>query len=122
GARAARLLPRIHGAHAGRGQSRGTAHRVRRRRSRARRVLLFRRSLSLVSPHPAMKVPDLDQFDDAGVREWHGSIEPLAAAAKAAGAHCHAADLKSIAGKSDLMRALQRALALPEHFGENWDA
>jgi RNAse (barnase) inhibitor barstar len=69
-----------------------------------------------------MKLPDLRDVEAAGVRERHGDVAPLAAAARDARLRFHAADLKGVGSKAELMAALQRGLALPEHFGSNWDA
>ena len=48
----------------------------------AGRVLLHRGPLQLLREDPRMKAPDLTSVEDAGVRAWSGSIEPLRAAAK----------------------------------------
>ena len=69
-----------------------------------------------------MKPPDLAIVDDAGVREWKGATEPI----KSAAAHAHLAfdvvDLGKARDKATLFGELDRALALPDHFGHNWDA
>jgi RNAse (barnase) inhibitor barstar len=69
-----------------------------------------------------MKVPDLTDLDNAGVHAWHGDTRALAEAAAAAKLAFRAVDLKSAASKADLMAALGKGLALPDHFGENFDA
>ena len=69
-----------------------------------------------------MKTPDLAIVDDAGVQEWKGATEPIRSAA----AHAHLAfdvvDLGKARDKATLFGELDRALALPDHFGHNWDA
>jgi RNAse (barnase) inhibitor barstar len=69
-----------------------------------------------------MKAPDLSVFDDAGVRVWKGGLEPI----KSAAAHAHlgyaAIDLAKAKDKATLFAEIDRALALPDHFGHNWDA
>ncbi len=69
-----------------------------------------------------MKVPDLSSIDDCGVRDWKGAIEPLKAAAGHAGLGFAAVDLAKAKDKATLFAELDRALALPGHFGHNWDA
>jgi RNAse (barnase) inhibitor barstar len=69
-----------------------------------------------------MKVPDLTDLEGAGVHPWRGDTHALAAAAAAAKLAFRSVDLKSVANKADLMAALQKGLALPDHFGANFDA
>ena len=69
-----------------------------------------------------MKLPDLNDLEMAGVHGWKGDAHALATAAATAKFRCHAADLKSVANKSEMLAALAKGLALPEHFGNNWDA
>jgi hypothetical protein len=69
-----------------------------------------------------MRLPDLHDLDAAGVHERHGDAAHLAAAAREAKLRFHVADLKGVVSKVDLMAALEKGLALPEHFGSNWDA
>ena len=69
-----------------------------------------------------MKVPDLHDLELAGVHGWKGDMHPVASAAAAAKLRYHAADLRSVANKSEMLAALAKGLALPEHFGNNWDA
>jgi len=69
-----------------------------------------------------MKVPDLSVATDAGVREWSGAPEAVKVAAGAAKIRYCSLDLQGVGGKSELMAALDKALHLPEHFGNNWDA
>ena len=69
-----------------------------------------------------MKVPDLHDLELAGVHGWKGDMHPVVTAAAAAKLRCHAADLRSVANKSEMLAALAKGLALPEHFGDNWDA
>lgn len=69
-----------------------------------------------------MKVPDLASIDDCGTRDWKGSTEPLKAAAARAGLAYAPVDLAKAKDKATLFAELDRALALPDHFGHNWDA
>jgi RNAse (barnase) inhibitor barstar len=68
------------------------------------------------------KVPDLASVDDCGVHDWKGATEPLKAAAAQAKLRHAAVDLGKAKDKATLFAELDRALALPEHFGHNWDA
>ena len=54
--------------HAGREEPRRPPHRLRRRADRAGRVLLHRRPLPVVQEDPRMKLPDLSDLENAGVR------------------------------------------------------
>lgn len=69
-----------------------------------------------------MKVPDLSSYDDAGVRDWKGAVEPLKSAASHASLGYAAIDLARARDKATLFAEIDRALALPDHFGHNWDA
>ncbi|MBP6564541.1 MAG: barstar family protein [Burkholderiales bacterium] len=69
-----------------------------------------------------MKVPDLSAVDECGVHDWKGSGEPLKAAAAHAGLRYAPVDLGKAKDKATLFTELDRALALPDHFGHNWDA
>ena len=69
-----------------------------------------------------MKLPDLRDAEGAGVHERHGDTAPLAAAAREAKLRFHAADLRGVGSKIELMAALEKGLRLPAHFGSNWDA
>ena len=69
-----------------------------------------------------MKIPDLSQAAEAGVREWSGTPDALRAAAAAAKLKFALVDLHGIPSKTELMVALAKGLDLPEHFGNNWDA
>lgn len=69
-----------------------------------------------------MKVPDLSSIDDCGVHDWKGASEPLKAAAGHAGLKYAAVDLAKAKDKATLFAEIDRALALPGHFGHNWDA
>jgi hypothetical protein len=69
-----------------------------------------------------MKVPDLHDLEMAGVHGWKGDMEALVSAAAAAKFRYRSADLKTVGTKSEMLAALGKALGLPEHFGQNWDA
>lgn len=69
-----------------------------------------------------MKTPDLTVVSEAGVRDWDGPLEPLRAAAKAAHLKFFLVDLSKVAGKPALLKSLEKAIHLPDHFGHNWDA
>ena len=69
-----------------------------------------------------MKVPDLASLDDCGLREWKGPVEPIRTAAAHAGLGFAQVDLAKAKDKATLFAELDRALALPDHFGHNWDA
>jgi hypothetical protein len=69
-----------------------------------------------------MKVPDLHDLEQAGVHAWTGDPAALAAAANANGLKYLVADLQGVVSKTDLMKALDKGLSLPSHFGANWDA
>ena len=69
-----------------------------------------------------MKVPDLSSYDEAGVRDWKGAAEPLKSAASHASLGYAAIDLARARDKATLFAEIDRALALPDHFGHNWDA
>jgi hypothetical protein len=69
-----------------------------------------------------MKLPALDDLELAGVHAWRGDSSALAAAATAGKLTFHAADLKDVSSKAELLAALAKGLALPDHFGSNWDA
>ena len=68
------------------------------------------------------KVPDLASVDEAGIHDWKGATEPLRAAASHAKLKHVAVDLAKAKDKATLFAELDRALALPDHFGHNWDA
>jgi RNAse (barnase) inhibitor barstar len=69
-----------------------------------------------------MTQPDLSRFDDCGVRPWSGPLDAL----KPLAAHAHlrhvVVDLSKAHDRASLFGELDTELALPEHFGHNWDA
>jgi len=69
-----------------------------------------------------MKAPDLSNVEEAGVRAWPGSVEPLRSAAAAAHLAFSLVDLTHAKDRTALFAALDKSLALPDHFGHNWDA
>ena len=69
-----------------------------------------------------MKLPDFTQVDEAGVIEYHGHADAIAAAANHARLRYLDADLTHAVDKASLFAALAHGLKLPEHFGNNFDA
>ena len=69
-----------------------------------------------------MKLPDLSAFDEAGVLEYHGHPDAVAAAAGHAKLRYLNVDLSHADDKATLFAALSKGLKLPEHFGNNFDA
>ena len=69
-----------------------------------------------------MKLPDLSRFDDAGVLEYHGHPDTIAAAARHAKLRYLNVDLARAEDKPTLFHELARGLELPDHFGNNFDA
>ena len=119
----ARLLSRVHRADAGRAQPRRTPHRLRRRR-RSRRTR--------ASTPPTTTSPSRGSANE-GARSYERRRSRRArvvrlgrAAAGRAAAHAHlafaAVDLTHAKDRTALFAALDKSLALPDHFGHNWDA
>jgi hypothetical protein len=69
-----------------------------------------------------MKAPDLTDVEEAGVRTWSGSTEPLRSAASHAQLAFATVDLAHAKDRAALFAALDKSLKLPDHFGHNWDA
>jgi hypothetical protein len=69
-----------------------------------------------------MKAPDLSDVEEAGVRAWPAPVEPLRAAASTAQLAFSIVDLTHAKDRAALFAALDKSLALPDHFGHNWDA
>ena len=69
-----------------------------------------------------MKIPDLTAVNEAGVQDWADGADPLRTAAKAAHLKFYSVDLSKIVGKPALLKALEKGINLPDHFGHNWDA
>ena len=69
-----------------------------------------------------MKAPDLTDVEEAGVRAWSGSTEPLRSAASHAQLAFATVDLTHAKDRAALFAALDKSLNLPDHFGHNWDA
>ena len=69
-----------------------------------------------------MKIPELTDVSEAGVQDWDQASEPLRTAAKAAHLKFFSVDLSKIVGKPALLKALEKGIHLPDHFGHNWDA
>lgn len=69
-----------------------------------------------------MTTPDLTDVSEAGVADWDEGSEVLRNASKAAHLRFYMVDLSKIAGKPALLKALEKGIHLPDHFGHNWDA
>ena len=69
-----------------------------------------------------MKLPDLNDIEEAGVIEYHGHADAVAAAAHHAKLRYLDVDLSHAEDRATLFAALAKGLALPEHFGNNFDA
>ena len=69
-----------------------------------------------------MKLPDLSDLEEAGVIEYHGHADAVAAAAHHAKLRYLDVDLSHADDRATLFAALAKGLALPEHFGKNFDA
>jgi len=69
-----------------------------------------------------MKIPDLAQVDDAGVRPWTGPVDGIKSAAGQAKLRYRSVDLGRARDRAALFAELDRALELPQHFGHNFDA
>ena len=69
-----------------------------------------------------MKAPDLSDVEEAGVRAWPAPVEPLRHAASTAQLAFSTVDLTHAKDRTALFAALDKSLALPDHFGHNWDA
>ena len=69
-----------------------------------------------------MKVPELAAVEPSGMHDWKGSPDPLKSGASHAGLGFALVDLSKARDKAGLFGELDRALALPEHFGHNFDA
>ncbi len=69
-----------------------------------------------------MKAPDLSAVESAGLVSWSGATESLKTAAAHANLRFSTVDLAKAKDRATLFAELDRALALPDHFGHNWDA
>jgi RNAse (barnase) inhibitor barstar len=69
-----------------------------------------------------MKLPDLTDIEEAGMIEYHGHADAVAAAAHHAKLRYLDVDLSHAEDRATLFAALAKGLALPEHFGNNFDA
>ncbi|HLX30294.1 MAG TPA: barstar family protein [Casimicrobiaceae bacterium] len=69
-----------------------------------------------------MKLPDLGKYDEARVLDYHGHADAIEAAAAHAKLRYLDVDLSHAEDKASLFRALAKGLALPDHFGDNFDA
>ena len=66
-----------------------------------------------------MKTPELTDVSAAGVQDWDSASDTLRTAAKAARMKFYSVDLSRIVGKPALLKALEKGINLPEHFGHN---
>src|SRR5262249_21756865 len=98
-ARAARLLPRVHGRHSGRARPRRAA----RHRRRPGRALLHRRPLRHVPLGRAL-------------------MDALSEALQKAGWRVFRVDGTAVTGKASFLAACAGAMRFPSWFGGNWDA
>jgi len=69
-----------------------------------------------------MKLPDLSSYDEACVLEYHGHADAVQAATSHAKLRYCDVDLSHAEDKATLFAALAKGLALPEYFGNNFDA
>lgn len=69
-----------------------------------------------------MNAAELRNFEDAGLREWHGDPARLATLAEEAHLRHAAVDLAKAHDRASLFQELDRALKLLPHFGHNFDA
>jgi RNAse (barnase) inhibitor barstar len=69
-----------------------------------------------------MKLPELRGYDDAGMLEYHGHADAVAAAAHEAKLRYLDVDLARADDHATLFRALASGLELPDYFGNNFDA
>ena len=69
-----------------------------------------------------MKLPDLSDLEEAGVIEYHGHADAVAAAAHHAKLRYLDVDLSHADDRATLFAALAKGLELPAHFGNNFDA
>jgi len=69
-----------------------------------------------------MKLPELRDYADAGMLEYHGHADAVAAAAHEAKLRYLDVDLSRADDRATLFRALAKGLALPDYFGNNFDA
>ncbi|HXR57591.1 MAG TPA: barstar family protein, partial [Casimicrobiaceae bacterium] len=69
-----------------------------------------------------MKLPDLANYDDARVLEYHGHADVVEAAVNHAKIRYLDVDLSHAEDKATLFAALAKGLDLPDYFGNNFDA
>ena len=69
-----------------------------------------------------MKLPDLADFDEARVLEYHGHADAVEAAARHAKLRYLEIDLSQVHDRATLFAALAQGLRLPDYFGRNFDA
>ena len=69
-----------------------------------------------------MKAPDLTNVEEASVRAWSGSLDPLKTATTHANLKFTHAEIGHAKDRAALFAELDRTLGLPDHFGHNWDA
>lgn len=69
-----------------------------------------------------MKLPDLADFDEACVLDYHGHADVIEAAARHAKIRYFEVDLSHAEDRATLFAALASGLQLPDFFGRNFDA
>jgi RNAse (barnase) inhibitor barstar len=69
-----------------------------------------------------MNAAELRDYEEAGMRDWHGSAADLAPLAAEAHLRHAVVDLAHARDRATLFRELDRCLALLPHFGHNFDA
>ena len=69
-----------------------------------------------------MKLPDLSNYDEARVLDYHGHADAVEAAVSHAKIRYLDVDLSHADDKATLFAALATGLKLPEYFGKNFDA
>jgi RNAse (barnase) inhibitor barstar len=69
-----------------------------------------------------MKLPEMRDYDEARVLEYHGHADAVATAAHDAKLRYLDVDLSHAEDRATLFAALAKGMHLPEYFGDNFDA
>jgi RNAse (barnase) inhibitor barstar len=69
-----------------------------------------------------MKLPELRDYDNARVLEYHGHADVVETGAHEANLRYLDVDLSRAEDRAGLFSALAKGLQLPDYFGENFDA